>query len=231
MRKAVTFGTLATLPLFLCMAFAYAEAQVGVKAGDWVKYDATTSGIDLASTNMPQWVKIEFLSVTETTVTFNQTHHMSSGAEQSEIMMLDAASGVGNATFQILIPANSKTGDTIHIVTDEGNYTTITISGEKTGNYAGATRTIVYASLPQGDTQISYCWDKQTGVLLEVKLSQGSAFITYKATNTNIWQASSPPLNLPTLSMPIEMLSVGISVAAAIAIVAAAVIYTKHKNS
>jgi hypothetical protein len=124
MRKAVTFGTLATLPLFLCMAFAYAEAQVGVKAGD----------------------------------------------------------------------CND-------------------------------------ASLPQGDTQISYCWDKQTGVLLEVKLSQGSAFITYKATNTNIWQASSPPLNLPTLSMPIEMLSVGISVAAAIAIVAAAVIYTKHKNS
>ena len=230
MRKTVAFGTLATLLLLLYIAFALAEAQVGVKAGDWIKYDATTSGIDLASTNMPQWVKIEFLSVTETTVTFRQTNHMSSGAEQSEIIMLDAASGAGNATFQVLIPANSKTGDTIHIVTDEGNYTTITLSGEKTGNYAGATRTLVYASLQQGDTQVSYYWDKQTGVLLEVKLSQGSAFIAYKATSTNIWQASSSnPLTLPTI--PIEILSISISVAVAAAIITTAVIYTKHKRS
>jgi hypothetical protein len=231
MRKTMTFGTLATLLLCLCTAFAYAEAQVGVKAGDWIKYDAITSGVDLVSTNMPQWVKIEFLSVTETTVTFRETSHMSDGAEQSEIRMLDAASGAGNATFQILIPANSKTGDTIQIVADEGNYTVITLSGEKTGNYAGATRTLVYASLPQGDTQVSYCWDKQTGVLLEIKLSQGSAFIAYKATSTNIWQASSTLPNLPTLNMPIEMLSISISVAAAIAIVATAAIYTKHKRS
>jgi len=230
MRKTVAFGTLATLLLLLYIAFALAEAQVGVKAGDWIKYDATTSGIDLASTNMPQWVKIEFLSVTETTVTFRQTSHMSSGAEQSEIIMLDAASGAGNATFQVLIPANSKTGDTIHIVTDEGNYTTITLSGEKTGNYAGATRTSVYASLQQGDMQVSYYWDKQTGVLLEVKLSQGSAFIAYKATSTNIWQASSSnPLTLPTI--PIEILSISISVAVAAAIITTAVIYTKHKRS
>jgi len=102
MRKTVTFGTLATLLLFICSAFAYAEAQVGVKAGDWIKYDAVTSGVDLASTNMPQWVKIEFLSVTETTVTFRQTSHMSSGAEQSEIIMLDAASGAETRLFRYL---------------------------------------------------------------------------------------------------------------------------------
>jgi hypothetical protein len=229
MRKTITLGALATLLLLLYTAFAYAEAQVGVKAGDWIKYDATTSGIDLASTNMPQWVKIEFLSVTETTVTFRQASHMSSGAEQSEIIMLDVASGVGNATFQVLIPANSKTGDTIYIVTGEGNSTTITLSGETTGNYAGATRTMVYASLQQGDTQVSYYWDKQTGVLLEIKLSQGSAFIAYKATSTNIWQSSSNPLTLPTI--PIEILSISISLAAATAIITTAVIYTKRKRS
>jgi hypothetical protein len=229
MRTTVFFGTLATILLFLCTAFAYAEVQVGVKAGDWIKYDATTSSVDLASTNMPQWVKIEFLGVTETTVTFRQTQHMSGGAEQSEIMMLDVASGTGNATFQIIIPANSKTGDTIKIVTDEGNYTVITLSGEETGNYAGATRTVVYASLQQGDTQLSYYWDKQTGVLLKIKLSQGSEFIAYKATSTNMWQASSNPLTLPTI--PIEMLSISISIAAATAIITTALIHTKRKRS
>ena len=37
MRKTITLGALVTLLLFLCTTFAYAEAQVGVKAGDWIK--------------------------------------------------------------------------------------------------------------------------------------------------------------------------------------------------
>ncbi|MBX5328707.1 MAG: hypothetical protein ACQXXE_05820 [Candidatus Bathyarchaeia archaeon] len=78
--------------------------------------------------------------------------------------------------------------------------------------------------------QFSYRWDKQTGVLLEITLTQGSTSATFKATSTNIWQASSSsPLTLP--SLPIEMLSISVSVVAAIVIVATAVIFTKHKRS
>jgi hypothetical protein len=230
MWKAAKLGALTTLLLLsLCTAFAYAEAQVGIKAGDWIKYDATTSGADLPS-NMPQWVKIEFISVTETAVTFREIHHMSSGEEQSEIRVVDAASGEGNATFQMLIPANSKVGDTIQIVQDEGEYGNITISSEKTENYAGASRTALCTSLSQEDTQLNYCWDKQTGVLLEIKWSQGSAFIVYRATSTNIWHtSSSSPLTLP--SLPVETLSITISAALAIAIITAALVYTKHKEA
>jgi hypothetical protein len=226
MRKAVIFGALATLLLFLlCTAFAYAETQVGVKAGDWVKCEYVSGGNP--PSDAPQWVKVECLSVTGTTATLSLTTHFSSGAEQTGIMTWDVASGTGNLTFQALIPANSKTGDVIQVI-EGGN---VTIAGERTGTYAGASRTVVYASLSQGEMQFTYHWDKQTGIVLEITLSQDSSSFTYKATSTNIWQASSPPLNLPTLSMPIEMLSVSISVAAAIAIVAAAVIYTKHKKS
>jgi hypothetical protein len=226
MRKTVTFGALATLLLFfLCTAFAYAETQVGVKAGDWVKCEYLSGGNPPG--DAPQWVKVECLSVTGTTATLRLTTHFSSRAEQTEIMTWDVASGTGNLTFQALIPANSKTGDTIQVI--EGG--SMTIAGERTETYAGASRTVVYASLLQGETQFTYCWDKQTGIVLEITLSQDSSSFTYKATSTNIWQASSPPLNLPTLSMPIEMFSVGISVAAAIAIVATAVIYTKHKKN
>jgi len=140
--------------------------------------------------------------------------------------MWDVASGTGNLTFQALIPANSKTGDTVQVIGGGS----VTITGEKTGTYAGASRTVVYASLLQEDMQFSYCWDKETGVLVEITLTQGSTSATYKATSTNIWQASSSnPLTLP--SLPIEMLSISVSVAAAIAIVATAAIYTKHKRS
>jgi hypothetical protein len=225
MRKTVTLGTLAVvLPFLLCTAFAFAETQVCVKAGDWIKCEYVSGG-NLPG-DAPQWVKVECLSVTGTTATLRVTFKPSSGAEQISIMTWDVAIGTGNLTFQALIPANSKTGDVIQVI-EGGN---VTIAGERTGTYAGASRTVVYASLSQGEMQFTYCWDKQTGIVLEITLSQDSSSFTYKATSTNIWQASSPPLNLPTLSMPIEMLSIGISVTAAIAIVAAAVIYTKHKN-
>jgi len=224
MIKATAMGAIVML-LLLGIGLAYAEAQVGVKAGDWVKCEYVSGG-NLPS-DAPQWVKAECLSVTGTTTTLRVTTHFNSGAEQTEIMTWDVASGTGNLTFQALIPANSKTGDTIQIA----GYGGLTLADERTGTYAGASRTIVYGSLFQGETQFTYYWDKQTGVVLEITLAQASSSFTYKATSTNIWQPSSTLPNLPTLSMPIEMLSIGISVAAAIAIVATAAVYTKHKRS
>jgi len=223
MIKATAMGAIVML-LLLGIGLAYAEAQVGVKAGDWVKCEYVSGGNPPG--DAPQWVKVECLSVTGTTAILRVTTHFSGGAEQTEIMTWDVASGTGNLTFQALIPANSKTGDTVQLI-EGGN---VTIAGERTGTYAGASRTVVYASLTQGDMQFSYCWDKETGVLVEITLTQGSTSATYKATSTNIWQASSSnPLTLP--SLPIEMLSISVSVAAAIAIVATAAIYTKHKRS
>jgi len=223
MVKATAMGAIVMM-LLLGIGLAYAEAQVGVKAGDWVKCEYASGGNPPG--DAPQWVKVECLSVTGTTATLRVTTHFNSEAEQTEIMTWDVASGTGNLTFQALIPANSKTGDTVQVI-EGGN---VTIAGERTGTYAGASRTVVYASLTQGDMQFSYCWDKETGVLVEITLTQGSTSATYKATSTNIWQASSSnPLTLP--SLPIEMLSISVSVAAAIAIVATAAIYTKHKRS
>jgi hypothetical protein len=67
MRKTITLGALVTLLLFLCTTFAYAEAQVGVKAGDWIKCEYVSSGSP--PSGAPQWVKVECLSVIGTTAT------------------------------------------------------------------------------------------------------------------------------------------------------------------
>ncbi|MEM3672786.1 MAG: hypothetical protein QW468_00965 [Candidatus Bathyarchaeia archaeon] len=220
LRKAVAFTT--TILFLLCITFVYAEVQVGIKVGDWVRCDYVSGGT--LPSDAPQWVKAECLSVTGTTATLRVTTHFSSGTEQIEIMTLDVTSGTGNATFQALIPANSKTGNTIQVIGGGS----VTIAGEKTETYAGTSRTVVYASLTRGDVQFSYCWDKETGVLVEITLTQGSTSATYRATSTNIWQASSSnPLPMP--SLPVEMLSISISVIVAIAIVATAIIYTRHK--
>ncbi len=223
MRKAINVFTTIPLLLLLLATLVYAETSVGIKSGDWIEYEFTVKGAPPPS--MPQRVKAECLSVVGTTVTLSMTMHMGDGTEHMETMIVNVASGSGNATFQVLIPANSKAGDTIKVV----NYGDLTIAGETTGTYAGASRTIVYASLSQGNMQFNYRWDKQTGVLVEISLTQGAASAAYKADSTNLWQASSNPLALPS-SLPVELLSIGISVLVAIAMVAAALAYTRHKR-
>lgn len=223
MRKAIIFGTISLL-FFLLATLAYAEASIGIKPGDWIEYELN---VNVAPPpDMPQRVKVECISVAGTTVTLKMNMHMDDGTEHMETMIIDVASGSGNATFQMLIPANSKAGDTIKVV----NYGDLTIAGETTETFAGASRTVVYASLSQGDMQLNYRWDKQTGALMEISLTQGSASAAYKATSTNLWQASLNPLTFVS-SLPIEMLAIFISVIVALAIVVAALIYTRRKRS
>ncbi len=223
MRKAINVFTTIPLLLLLLATLVYAETSVGIKSGDWIEYEFTVKGAPPPS--MPQRVKAECLSVVGTTVTLSMTMHMGDGTEHMETMIVDVASDSGNATFQVLIPANSKAGDTVKVV----NYGDLTLAGETTGTYAGASRTVVYASLSQDNMQFNYRWDKQTEVLLEISLTQGAASAAYKATGTNLWQASLNPLTFAS-SLSIEILSIGVS-AIAIAIVVAALIYTQHKRS
>jgi parallel beta-helix repeat protein len=190
-RKMVSAITL-TLLLTSMWTLAFniqpvkAGGMVGVKAGDWIKCTYTISGWP-SGTPYPEWLKVEFLSVEGTNATIRVTMRMSDGTEQSDTMTLDVAAGGG--TFQglsgFVIPANCTTGDSIYMT----GYGNVTIAGETTGTYAGASRTVVYASFSQYGTQLTYYWDKQTGVMVEASVVSGSVTATAKATETNMWQA------------------------------------------
>lgn len=56
-------------------------------------------------------------------------------------------------------------------------------------------RTMVYASFSQYGTQLTYHWDKLTGVMVEASVTLGGMTGTAKATETNMWQAA--PSGLP----------------------------------
>jgi len=104
---------------------------------------------------------------------------------------VDVATGSG--TFQglsgFVIPANSKTGDTIYM----SGYGNVTLDGETTRTYAGASRTVVYASFSQYGTELTYYWDKETGVMVEASTISGGMTGTAKATETNMWEATTSP--------------------------------------
>jgi parallel beta-helix repeat protein len=190
-RKTVSIILLSLLAIS-ALALAYkvqpakASGTVGVEAGDWIKYTYTISGWP-SGTPYPEWLKVEFLSVEGTNATIRVTMRMSDGTEQSDTMTVDVAAGGG--TFQglsgFVIPANCTTGDSIYMT----GYGNVTIAGETTRTYAGATRTVVYASFSQYGTQLTYYWDKQTGVMVEASVTSGDMTGTAKATETNMWQA------------------------------------------
>lgn len=167
---------------------AKAGGTIGVKAGDWVKYDYTVPSGTLLLT----WKKVEVLSIEGTTATVRVTMHMFNGTEISDTMTVDVM-----AEGETFIPANCTTGDSIYLSRIYyGVVATIdvTIEGETTGYYAGARRTVVYARFSEVRTEFTYYWDKHTGVMMEssTRASEGTGKITEAAcvTQTNMWEAA-----------------------------------------
>jgi hypothetical protein len=85
----------------------------------------------------------------------------------------------------IVISANLTTGDSVYIA----GYGIVTIEGEAIETYAGGNRTVVCASFSHDETQVTYCWDKLTGVMVEVSSIYAGFTATAKAAETNMWEA------------------------------------------
>ncbi|MGD0496632.1 MAG: hypothetical protein ABSB28_11460 [Candidatus Bathyarchaeia archaeon] len=192
LKRIVSAITVAVLLLSVAVSIGVASAQVGVKTGDWIKVDYTVTGAP-SGTQLPQWLKVEFLSVEGTNASVRVTMHMSDGTEQNATAPVDVVSGGGEAfgLSGFVIPANLTVGDVVYM----SGYGNVTIAGEKTDSYAGASRTVVYASFSQYGIQLTYYWDKLTGVLVEAGVVSGSMTATGKTTETNMWEAG--PSGLP----------------------------------
>jgi hypothetical protein len=153
---------------------------------------------------------------------------MSNGTESTETLTLDVACTLAYGTggtfdtlfgFGFVIPANSTVGgDYIYIMLLSPAFMLgKQIDGETTGTYAGASRTVVYATFSYigaryGNNPLKYYWDKQTGVMVEASATLDCMTVTAKATETNMWQAAPSGL-------PIEPIYLYISAALVIIIV------------
>jgi hypothetical protein len=219
LKRIVSAIMLTVLLLSVAVSIEAALAQVGVKTGDWVKIDYSVSGAP-SGTPLPQWLKVEFLSVEGTNATVRVTMHMSDGTEQNTTMPVDVVTGgqaFGLSGF--VIPANGTTGDSVYM----SGFGNVNVAGEKTSSYAGASRTVVYASFSQYGTQLTYYWDKLTGVLVEAGVVSGGMTATARTTETNMWQAGPSGL-------PIDPIYLYVLAALAIIIVAGAAAFTIRRK-
>jgi len=164
-----------------------AERTLGVKAGDWIKYEYVTV---VAAGGHP-WVKLAVQNVEGTTVTVLWTTGGPSGVSipsgmpyYGSSLSWDVTTGGGIFSY-FIIHADANVGDSVHIM----GLLPLQIQGETTRTYAGASRKVVYTSYSSFGLQNSYHWDKETGFLLEYSWTMGGVEFTMKAVETNLWQA------------------------------------------
>ena len=186
-----------------------AAGHVGIKAGDWIKLTYNITGWP-AGQPYAEWLKLEFLSLNGTIANVRATVHISNGSEQSDSGSVDVVSGSEVPGLAgIAISANRTTGDSVYIV----GYGNVTIEGEATRTYAGANRTVVHAGFSQNETQVTYYWDKLTGVMVEISSTSPGVSGTARATETNMWGTT----GAPTGHMPWwPWMVVGVAVVAAL---------------
>jgi hypothetical protein len=172
-------GTFTTLP----------PPEVGIKAGDYIKMDYEITGWP-ADQPHPDWMKLEFVTVEGTSADVRVTMRMSDGTEETDTVPVEVGGSTGASGLSgFIIPANSEVGDSIAMGGFGFTLADTLLEGETMGTYAGANRTAVYTSFSQYGVDLTYHWDKQTGVMVEASTVHGNMTMTATASGTNIWKA------------------------------------------
>jgi hypothetical protein len=178
MKKRLVFTLIITLILIVGLSNAtFAQLSVGVKKGDWIDYNVTYAGTPVAGHNM-NWARMEILDVQGTNIAVKITSRYSNGTTENLTYTLNLETG--QLIDDFIIPAGLKSSDTFY----DQNFGNVTISKAEKHVYAGATRTVLYASTNQN----TYIWDQITGVSLEGTTQTSDYSIHSIVIDTNMWQ-------------------------------------------
>ena len=178
---------------------SFGAYTVGVKAGDWVKYQGNASGIEpeeFLDLSQMEWMKGEVLSVSGTTITVQMTAHYKNGSDAVQKLVGDVASASGNLTFMIM-PAGSKEGDALPLAMFDLGQVGLSINDTVTRTYMGVSRSVNVLSISVSEDAVSLevgaYWDQATGVLMELSMQVSamdqSMQMSIEAIETNMWSA------------------------------------------
>ncbi len=212
-----SISTIVLLAVFSSAIFLTWALSVGVKAGDWIEYDVTSSGVD--PTHDITAARMTVMDVQDSIIQVNIVSTYSNGSTVSTDSTLNL--DTGDLIDNFIIPADLTTGMEFNSRT--GNMGRMMISDSRQGSYCGATRTVVTAT-SGGNT---YIWDRTTGVSVE-GFSEGtlngqSYNMHSLATSTNMWQTQA--------QAPLDMTFVYVSVIVVVVIVVVAVVVFAIRRS
>jgi hypothetical protein len=195
-RNIVFFIVLAELGVVM-MLVPVGFAAIGIKEGDWGKYKIEVIPEEmekyLETIEEIEWIKIEAKSISDTTITAEQTTHFKNGTEKTETIGDALASG-------FIIEADLGEGDEV-TAEFSGPGTTKKIIGTISRIYAGASRKVNYVEFKVAQynttSTMKVYWDKKTGIICEISTSFSEFMgqpvempLLYKMTDTNLWAVS-----------------------------------------
>ncbi len=179
----------------------FAAGSVGVKTGDWVKYQGSASDLpsgEFLGIDEMDWMKAEVTSVSGSAVTVQMTARYKNGSEMVQNLVGDVVTGSGNLTFLIL-PAGIERGDAVPFAMFNMGQVGMVVNDTVSRTYLGASRTVNALSLSVSQNYASVdvhaYWDKATGFLMELSM-QVSALgqnmqLSIQAVETSMWSADS----------------------------------------
>ncbi len=178
--------------------------EVGVKEGDWIEYQVTTTGNPPEQFNVT-WAKMEISNVNKNQIITNVTTRGSNGTLSCLTMTLNLEKGQIGAWF--IIPANLNPGDSFP---DQSRGCNVTVEGEEQLTYAGAKRIITNATTPERIKR----WDKSTGVFVQCIDTLDDFGINATAVRTNMWSSQVPEMNQASFAVAAGTFATGIIVIA-----------------
>ena len=244
--ETVLIGLVVAL-LLSVVPLSFAAYTVGVKPGDWMKYNVTLSWTgtepdtnDFGELGEAEYMKGEILSVDGTSITAKMSMHMKNGSDVEQTLVGNIATGTGNLTI-FIIPSGMEKGDSFLGMMFGSDTTTLSITDTVSKTYCGTSRTVNVYSLsapPMNGLSASFAanWDQTTGVLVELSMQMSmtgqSMDMKVLATETNMWSSglfggltfsSDPMMNI---LIPVLCISL---VAAGIAVIAYAFVRRSHR--
>lgn len=201
----LTLLPILVLPIIMVFAPTY---KVGVKVGDWAKYDMTgiwsvepstanlTEPQEITDAKKVDWIEIRVLSVSVTSVTILETERYKNETEKTSTHSGDVRTGSGNLSLRVIAGSLSE-GDKISEAEN-----TLEIQKTELSSYAGFQREINCAALtyPVGEGMyetFEFGWDEVTGIIAYTWTEQWGMLEDYNFTavkimtmaETNIFQA------------------------------------------
>jgi hypothetical protein len=158
------------------MNVAWAADSVGVKNGDWIRYDINVSYGGQTSTGS---IKISIQQVQGVQV--NGTYEVNVQGYsiiQPTPFSLNVSTGIGAYASGFIIPANLTAGQPIP--GEAANVQSIV-------DWNGRRAVLANATSPFLGFYGQMYWDQQTGLLLESKGSASGAIYSIKEADTNLW--------------------------------------------
>jgi len=179
MRKSYLFA----IPLMLLivtsllMAVSFAYASVGIKKGDWIRYQVIETGSPAPQYNIT-WARMDIISVQGEVITVNVQTAFGNGTLYPEngINLNLATGAIGDGFF---VPINLSPGDR-YSTEYEG---IINITGVGKIEAGGAQRAVLIGVTNQS----MYYWDRQTGVMVAATSDLPGCVLYTKTSATNIW--------------------------------------------